>query len=208
MPEESPRRRGRRRSPEAERAILDQAMLILLQYGLQGFTLDRVAAAASVSKATIYRRWRSREEVVIAALGAIPPITAEIRGDVIESLTGVIQQFVDLVKNTPGQREAQTRMVTMMPSLVAQCADNPALMEALHTYIEQRKAPVREILDHAIANGEITPPQNVDLLIDAIMGPIVLRLFLGGGDVSEGATRDLIRLVVQGANTLPGLTGE
>lgn len=177
-------------------------MLILLQYGLQGFTLDRVAAAASVSKATIYRRWRSREEVVIAALGAIPPIKAEIRGDVIESLTGVIQQFVDLVKNTPGQREAQTRMVTMMPSLVAQCADNPALMEALHVYIEQRKAPVREILDHAIASGEITAPQNVDLLIDAIMGPIVLRLFLGGGDVSEGATRDLIRLVVNGANNL------
>lgn len=201
MAEESPRRRGRRRSQEAERAILDQAMLILLQYGLQGFTLDRVAAAASVSKATIYRRWRSREEVVIAALGAIPAIKAEIKGDVIESLTGVIQQFVELVKNTPGQLEAQTRMVTMMPSLVAQCADNPALMEALHTYIEQRKAPVRVILDHAIASGEIATPQNVDLLIDAIMGPIVLRLFLGGGDVSENATRELIRLVVSGANT-------
>lgn len=201
MAEESPRRRGRRRSQEAERAILDQAMLILLQYGLQGFTLDRVAAAASVSKATIYRRWRSREEVVIAALGAIPAIKAEIKGDVIESLTGVIQQFVELVKNTPGQLEAQTRMVTMMPSLVAQCADNPALMEALHTYIEQRKAPVRVILDHAIANGKIATPQNVDLLIDAIMGPIVLRLFLGGGDVSENATRELIRLVVSGANT-------
>ncbi|OCC23327.1 hypothetical protein MB02_11880 [Croceicoccus estronivorus] len=202
MTEESPRRRGRRRSQEAERAILDQAMLILLQYGLQGFTLDRVAAAASVSKATIYRRWRSREEVVLAALGAIPSIKAEIKGNVIESLTGVIQQFVELVKNTPGQLEAQTRMVTMMPSLVAQCADNPALMEALHTYIEQRKAPVREILDHAISSGELLAPQNVDLLIDAIMGPIVLRLFLGGGDVSEDATRELIRLVVCGANTL------
>lgn len=202
MSEESPRRRGRRRSQEAERAILDQAMLILLQYGLQGFTLDRVAAAASVSKATIYRRWRSREEVVLAALGAIPAIKAEIKGDVVESLTGFIQQFVELVENTPGELEAQTRMVTMMPSLVAQCADNPALMEALHTYIEQRKAPLRAILDHAIASGEILAPQNVDLLIDAIMGPIVLRLFLGGGDVSEDATRTLIRLVVSGANAL------
>jgi len=201
LAEESPRRRGRRRSQEAEQAILDHAMLILLQHGLQGFTLDRVAAAASVSKATIYRRWRSREEVVLAALGAIPEIRVEIKGDAVESLTGFIQQFVNLVKNAPGQLEAQTRMVTMLPSLVAQCADNPALMEALHRYIERRKAPIREILDHAIASGEILAPQNVDLLIDAIMGPVVLRLFLGGGDVSEEATRELIRLVVSGANS-------
>lgn len=199
MDDQNPRRRGRRRNPEAEQAILDQAMLILLQHGLQGFTLDRVAAAASVSKATIYRRWRSREEVVLAALGAIPSIDAEIKENLAESLTGIIQQFVQLVKNSPGQLETQTRMVTMLPSLVAQCADHPALMEGLHSYIEQRKAPIRSVISHSIATGEITAPQNVDLLIDAIMGPIVLRLFLGGGDVGEQATRELIRLVLVGA---------
>ena len=197
-------RRGRRRSVESERAILDQAMVILVQYGLHGFTLDRVAAAASVSKATIYRRWRSKEELVLAALGAIPPIVAEVKANVVESLTGVIQQFVRLVKNTPGRLESETRMVTMMPSLVAQCADNPELMDALHAYISQRQAPVREILSLAVESGEIRQPQNIDLLIDAIMGPIVLRLFLGGGDVSEAATRELIRLVVHGANSIAG----
>lgn len=200
IPASGAARRGRKRSVESERAILDQAMIILVQYGLQGFTLDRVAAAASVSKATIYRRWRSKEELVLAALGAIPSIQAETRGNVVDSLTGVIQQFVNLVKNTPGRLEAETRMVTMLPSLVAQCADNPELMAALHTYISQRQAPVREILMNALERGELKSPQNVDLLIDAIMGPVVLRLFLGGGDVSEGATRDLIRLVVNGAN--------
>lgn len=193
-------RPGRRRSPDVERAILDHTMMILIQRGFQGLTLDRVAAEASVSKATIYRRWSSKEELVIAALGAIPPIEHARVGNVIDDLTSFIQTFVDLVKNVPGQRQVQTRMVTMLPSLFAQGADNPELMDALHAYIAQRQEPMRRILIEAIERGELRRPDDIELVIDAIMGPVVLRLFLGDGEIGEAATRAFIRLIVDGIN--------
>ena len=194
-------RPGRRRSQDVERVILDHTMMILIQRGFQGLTLDRVAAEASVSKATIYRRWSSKEELVVAALGAIPPIEHVRAGNVVDDLTSFVQTFVDLVKNAPGQRRAQTRMVTMLPSLFAQGADNPELMDALHAYIAQRQEPMRRILIEAIERGELKRPDDLELVIDAIMGPVVLRLFLADGEICEGATRALIRLVVDGINT-------
>lgn len=193
-------RPGRRRSPDVERAILDHTMMILIQRGYQGLTLDRIAAEASVSKATIYRRWSSKEEVVIAALGAIPHIEHVRVGNVVDDLTSFIQTFVDLVKNTPGQRQVQTRMVTMLPSLCAQSADHPELMEALHAYIARRQEPMRQILIEAIERGELKRPDDIQLVIDAIMGPVVVRLFLGDGEIGEEATRAIVRLVVDGIN--------
>lgn len=192
--------RGRRRGADVERAILDHTMMILIQRGFQGLTLDRVAAEASVSKASIYRRWSSKEKLVIAALGAVPPIEYRSVGTVIDDLTSFIQAFVELVRNMPGQRQAQTRMVTMLPSLFAQAADHPELRDALHTYIAQRQAPMRCILIEAIERGELKQPDDIDLVIDAIMGPVVLRLFLGDGDIGEAATRAIIRLIVDGLN--------
>lgn len=196
-------RPGRRRDPDVERAILDHTTTILIQRGFQGLTLDRVAAEASVSKATIYRRWSSKEELVIAALGAIPPIEHARAGNVVDDLTLFIQTFVNLVKNTPGQRQAQTRMVTMLPSLFAQGADNPELMDALHAYIARRQEPMRRILVEAIERGELKRPDDLELVIDAIMGPVVLRLFLNDGEIGEAATRALVQLVVDGVNTGP-----
>lgn len=193
-------RPGRRRSPEVERAILDHTMIILVQRGFQGLTLDRVAAEASVSKATIYRRWSSKEELVIAALGAIPSIDHVCVGNVVDDLTSFIQTFVDLVMNTPGQRQVQTRMVTMLPSLIAQSADNPELMDALHAYIARRQEPMRHILIDAIERGELKRPDDIELVIDAIMGPVVLRLFLRDSKIDEEATRAIIRLIVDGIN--------
>lgn len=193
---------GRPRSLESEQAILDATMVLLIQHGYNGFTLDKVAAEACVSKATIYRRWRSKEEVVIAALGAIPAIHPRLTGSVVENLTDFIQQFVHMVKTAPGQRQAETRMVTMLPSLVAQCEHNPELMAALRAYIDQRRQPVREILEHGLASGELPRLKDVDLLIDAIMGPVVMRLFHGNGDVSEAQTRALMELLIAGACAL------
>lgn len=121
-------------------------------------------------------------------------------GNIVDDLTSFVQTFVDLVKNAPGQRRAQTRMVTMLPSLFAQGADNPELMDALHAYIAQRQEPMRRILIEAIERGELKRPDDLELVIDAIMGPVVLRLFLADGEIGETATRAIIRLIVDGVN--------
>ncbi len=191
-------RPGRPRSQESEQAILNSVMSILVSRGYHGFTIDKVAEDACVSKATIYRRWRSKEELLVAAMGAVPPIAPRDKGNVIDTLVDFIQQFVEMVNSGPEQRQAEARMITMVSALVSQCSEDPKLMEALHAFIASRTAPIRHILDQAVLNGEIAPPDDMDILIDAIMGPVVLRLFLGDGDVSEYSIRRFTVLALGG----------
>lgn len=191
-------RRGRPRSGKSERAILDASMRILISTGYQGLTLDKVAAEASVSKATIYRRWKSKEELVIAALGKLPTFQVRRDGEVLETLTDLIHQFVKMVQNKPSKSLEERRMVTMLPSVVAESANDPALSRALDLFIEQRRAPVRDILTTAISNGELPHTTDLDLAIDGVMAPTVMRLFLGKGDVSRAATRRQIAVFLAG----------
>ena len=63
--------RGRPRSEVAHRAILDAARDLLIEEGFAGLRLEHVAARAGVGKATIYRRYRSKDELVTAAVAAL-----------------------------------------------------------------------------------------------------------------------------------------
>src|SRR5580704_5442851 len=63
------RRPGRPRSEQAEQAIIDAALELFGERGVEGVCVEAVAARAGVGKATIYRRWPSKEELLIAALG-------------------------------------------------------------------------------------------------------------------------------------------
>jgi AcrR family transcriptional regulator len=192
------RKRGRPRSQKSERAILDAAMALLIQAGYDGLTLEKVAARARVSKATIYRRWTSKEQLVVAALDQMPPLQTKARGPVLRDLTSFLQRFIDFVYSAPSHLKAETRMVTMLPSIVTQCATNPELAAALAGFLERRRHPMKTILQGAIARGELPATLNIDAAIDALMGPIVMRLFLAAGDTRRASTRELVRLVVEG----------
>jgi AcrR family transcriptional regulator len=65
------RRPGRPRSAKAHRAILDAALALLVEQGYHGLSMEAVAARAGVGKTTIYRRWPSKQEIVIEAIGQV-----------------------------------------------------------------------------------------------------------------------------------------
>lgn len=67
-PTSSPRRPGRRRDPSRDLAILSAALEVLADVGYEGLTMDAVAERAKAGKATLYRRWSSKEELLLAAV--------------------------------------------------------------------------------------------------------------------------------------------
>ncbi len=84
--------RGRPRDPETDRAILRSTLAVLKDRGYAGMSIERVASGAGVSKASIYRRYASKEEAVAAALHSLrdelgpPPDTGSARASIIEML--------------------------------------------------------------------------------------------------------------------------
>src|SRR4051794_33161402 len=92
------RRVGRPRDQRAEGAILDATVALVGEVGFGNLTVDAVAARAGVGKATIYRRWASKEELVIAAVTCLRHgVEAPDTGSVVDDLAGYWGAMADYV---------------------------------------------------------------------------------------------------------------
>ncbi|MBK8993941.1 MAG: TetR/AcrR family transcriptional regulator [Gammaproteobacteria bacterium] len=179
--------RGRPRSLESEQAILDATMELLSELGYRGVTVDAIAARAGASKSTIYRRWPTKENLVIAAFGQTPLLTPPPRGDVIEQLVEVINQFARAMQDTP--------LGGVLPALVAERAQNPSLDEALGPLVRQRRQTAVDILKQAVARGELPRGINHELAVDLLTGPVLQRIMVMGQKTDRRFVRQVVETV-------------
>jgi AcrR family transcriptional regulator len=159
-------RLGRKRDHTRDPEILDAALEVLAETGYDGMTIDMVAARAKAGKATLYRRWASKSELVLDAVAcmkstdvdlASPPDTGTLRGDLLA-----------LVK-TPTIRESE-RKLKVMAGIVSMIARDPELAAAAQeALVEPRAAANRIIFQRAIDRGEI--PAGVDIDRLCLIGP-------------------------------------
>ena len=166
---EPKQRLGRKRDHTRDPEILDAALEVLAETGYDGMTIDMVAARAKAGKATLYRRWASKSELVLDAVAcmkstdvdlASPPDTGTLRGD-----------LVALVK-TPTIRESE-RKLKVMAGIVSMIARDPDLAAAAQeALVEPRAAANRIIFQRAIDRGEI--PADVDIDRLCLIGPALV----------------------------------
>ena len=181
---------GRPRSQEAEAAILEATAHLLAELGYGAVTTDKIAARARVSKSTIYRRWPSKEHLAIAALGRSEPLKVAGKGNALDQLVDVLLQFAGLVRGTP--------LAGLLLTLLGERVHNPTLAAELDRVIEQRRWPVKAIVQRAVERKELPAGTDIDMAVDLIMGPLVVRLFFLPGDVSRKAVREMIRIALRG----------
>jgi AcrR family transcriptional regulator len=189
--EEAERRRpGRPREARADEAIVAAVLDLLNEVGFSGLTIDAVAHRAGVGKATIYRRWEGKEQLVLDALTAgrlefVEPDTGTVRGD-------LLAYYLPLTES-----DAQQGAVGLMPALAAEAAINADLAERLRAFVSDRRGPVAAILERARERGELDDDLDLDLTIDLLTGPIMYRLYFSGGPVDPGMIQQLVDHVLR-----------
>ena len=181
------RRPGRPRDAGADDAIMDAVVEVLTEHGFRGLTIDAVAQRAGVGKATIYRRWEGKEQLVLDALanGRIPipqPDTGSLHDD-------LLAYYLPLA-----DADAQQGAVRLMPALAAEAAVDAELAQRLHAFVSDRRAPVAGILTRAQERGEVNDDVDIELVVDLLTGAIMYRLYFSGAVVDE----DVIRRLLQG----------
>jgi len=154
-------RLGRKRDHTRDPEILDAALDVLAETGYDGMTIDMVAARAKAGKATLYRRWASKPELVLDAVAcmkskdldlASPPDTGTLRGDLVAMV------------RSPTIRESE-RKLKVMAGIVSMIARDPDLAAAARdALIEPRAAANRIIFQRAIDRGEISADADVETL--------------------------------------------
>ena len=181
---------GRPRSLASEEAIIDATSRLLREHGFSGLTLSRVAARARASKSTIYRRWPTKEHLIVAAFNRWPVLVPHDSGDVLEDLMDLHAQSM---RNL---RRGGLRGV--MPKLVAARAEDPALADVLDPLIERRYDPVRTILRRAMERGQLPRKTDVELAVHLIMDITAARLYFTSSDGSRPTIREVFRVLLKG----------
>lgn len=188
--------RGRPRSERANQAILDAALELLAEQGLDGLTMEGIADRAGVAKTTLYRRWSSREEVLEAAAQKFVeeigvPDTGTIGGDLLALLTSAIGVYSGL----PGR---------VMPGLVAAMAQNPSLARAVRDgFLASRRTALRSVLERAIRRGELRRGIDVAITLDMLGGPLMYRLLVTGEPVDESTAAVVVETLLRGIAARP-----
>ncbi|MDP9453524.1 MAG: TetR/AcrR family transcriptional regulator [Actinomycetota bacterium] len=193
---EADRRPGRPRDPGLDAAILAATVALLCEQGFTGTSVEAVAERAGVSKATIYRRWPTREDLLLAAgseMGPCPsdPDTGDLREDLLVLLGGLVTTMRD------------SPIGGLLPATVDEAARNPELRTRLDAYIQARRGPVRAALDRAGDRGELRQGLDHGLLADLLAGPVFTRLLVTGGALEEDLPERIVDLVLSGALARP-----
>jgi AcrR family transcriptional regulator len=177
-----------------ETELLAVTLRLLQEHGYDRLTVDAVATTARASKATVYRRWPSKAELVLAAFiegvrqVAVPPDTGTLRGDLLRLGELVCQQ-------------ARVHASTIRAVLV-EVSRNPALNDAMqHQFIDQRKALIHHILQQAVDRGEIDSAAVSDELWDVLPSYLVFRFIIPSRPPTHHTVQALVDEVI-----IPSLT--
>ena len=159
------------RGKPREDAILTATLSVLRARGYAELTMDEVAAAAHASKATIYRRWSNKAELVGAALDALDatdnraiPDTGELRSDLLAVMEAM-------------REKASASYVAMLGELIAASRRDPTLAEVLQKHTEKEElSPFHEVLRRAVKRGEIARSTDFELIHDVAEAVVVRQL--------------------------------
>ncbi|WP_246095289.1 TetR/AcrR family transcriptional regulator [Streptomyces roseicoloratus] len=187
-------RRGRPRSEAADQAILD-AVVGLLESGLPltELSIEKIARTAGVGKATIYRRWAGKEELLIELLRSAEPPDPVLPG------TTVRDDLVSLLESMR-QRGLVKRTSALLHNVFSQMQSYPKLWEAYHhTVIEPRRRLGLDAIRRGMERGELRADLDVELVNDLFVGPLLLRSVIRpGAPLSPGLPEEIVDAVLEG----------
>jgi AcrR family transcriptional regulator len=183
---------GRPREVRLDGAILAATLELVAEVGIHDFRMDDVAERAGVGKAAIYRRYRSKDELVTATVAALVseitvPDTGSTREDLLALMCEAVEVYRDPVK------------AGVMPSLVGAMPQRPALARAIRGgFLAQRRAALRAVLDRGVARGDLRADLDVELALDVLGGALFYRLLVTGGPIDADLAEGVAELILRG----------
>ena len=189
----APRARGRPRSAQSDRAILDAARRLLEAGPLSALTMEAVAAEAGVAKTTLYRRWRSKESLALAVLGDMAG-----RQVPVPDLGSTRDELVHALLDTS---RTMTRTIAgrTIRGLVPALADDEELAtEFRQTLVALRRQEMARVAERGVARGDLRAGAHLDLISDLVVGPLFWRLLMTGEPLDESFATRLVETALDG----------
>jgi AcrR family transcriptional regulator len=162
------RRPGRPRSEQAEQAIIEATLDLFAEQGFEGVCVEAVAARAGVGKATIYRRWPNKEELLLAALSSMKSPFPEPAGSARDDL---VAQMTVMCADRADPRKARRYAL-----LLGEGQKYPRLMARYkETVVGPRHDAMRAVIRRGIASGELRADTDIEIALLALTGTVMAK---------------------------------
>jgi AcrR family transcriptional regulator len=194
MSEQADKRRalGRPRDARVDTAILDATLALIVEHGVETMRVDDVAERAGVGKAAIYRRYRSRDELLIAAIAVlVGEITIPDTGSTKDDLLALMRDAVNVYGKAPAAQA--------MPALIAAMNRDSALARATRaSFLASRRGALQQVLERGVVRGDLRADLDVELALDVLGGPLFYRLLITGGPIDGQLADGVVDLLLHG----------
>jgi AcrR family transcriptional regulator len=185
-------KRGRPREARTDRAIVSATLDLIAERGVDGFRMEDVAGRAAVGKAAIYRRYASKDELVVATVAALVseielPDTGSTREDLLALMRDAVAVYRDPIH------------AGVMPGLVGAMRQRPELARAVRDdFLAARRNALRAVLERGVGRGELRADLDFELALDVLGGPLFYRLLITGGPLDEQLVEGVAELILRG----------
>ncbi len=181
---------GRPRSIDADRAIVEATLEALAEDGYHALTVEAVAATAGVGKATVYRRWSGKRELVADALATLN------EGVLNTPPPGPSRDRAKQIMEHICRKDPESISGRIMPRMLAYRSSHPELYgDFVARVIEPRRERMRVVLHEGIARGDVRADVDVELAALALTSPLVMMTMAPVGE--EGPTADTVERLTQ-----------
>lgn len=175
-------------------AVLAATLEVLTESGPTGVTIGEVATRAGVHETSIYRRWGTRDRLVLDAMISRSddllqvPDTGSLRGDLVE----LGQHLIDYARAPLGEALIRT---------LAGCTDDQGTAQVRTDFWNARHDECKALVERAKTRGELHPSTNSRLLLEVFIAPVHFRLLLTRESVDRAFLRKLADIAVRGVTT-------
>jgi AcrR family transcriptional regulator len=179
--------------------VLEATLAELAAGGYPALSFEGIARRAGVNKTTLYRRWGTRENLILEAMlelgrERVPiPDSGSLTQDLLEYGAAIV------ASNKTPEVEAIVRAV------VAMGQSEPRVAEASRRFWSTRLELAGQIVERAVLRGELPPQTDANLVVEAIVGAIYFRLLMSGETLDSRFVRAVADLVAAGATSEPGV---
>ena len=187
----TPRRRLGGRSARVRAAVFEATLQVLQERGYELTSIAEIAGRAGVHETSIYRRWGTKESLLVEAVLARTeevirvPDTGTLRSDLVQLLQELRTFF-------------QSPLGAAIMQLLVSTAGDPEMTSARQIYWSRRFAMVKVIFERAVQRGEMVASVDPQLLTEILIGPLYVRLLLTNEPLHTDLPEQIVDLVLHG----------
>ncbi len=199
VPEQVKRKAGRPRSAQSHQAIIKATFELLAEVGFESMSIEAVAERAGVGKTTIYRRWPSKSDLVIDAIGGL-------QAEIPVISTGNLRNDLMAMFRSAFQREGPSFFENLVFSMIGELKTNPEIFQAFYSrIIVPRLQQFTSMIEQAKARGELRADIDPLTMVDLLAGPLFFRMLFTSliSPLPQDWSEQIVDAVLNGVSGTP-----